>query len=108
MKKRQTVSAAVLFTLGYLTLAPQARAVCQDACLPSANTAQGDNALISLTSGGYNTAIGFEALISNTSGSSNTATGYGALVQNNADDNTATGYYALVSNWTGADNTATG
>ena len=109
MKKRQTVSAAVLFTLGYLTLAPQARAVCQDACLPSANTAQGDNALISLTSGGYNTAIGFEALISNTSGSSNTATGYLALWYNTiGNDNTANGEGALGFNTTGSSNTATG
>src|SRR5438477_283183 len=109
MKKRQTVSAAVLFTLGYLTLAPQARAVCQDACLPSANTAQGDNALISLTSGGYNTAIGFEALISNTSGSSNTAIGYLALWYNTiGNDNTANGEGALGFNTTGSSNTATG
>ncbi len=109
MKKRQTVSAAVLFTLGYLTLAPQARAVCQDACLPSANTAQGDNALISLTSGGYNTAIGFEALISNTSGSSNTAIGYLALWYNTiGNDNTANGEGALGFNTTGSSNAANG
>src|SRR5262249_60662502 len=43
------------------------------------NTAEGTDALFSLTTGTENTAVGFEALFSNTTADSNTATGSGAL-----------------------------
>ena len=90
-------------------LSPQARAVCQDGCLTSDNTVQGDDALISLTTGFSNTALGFNALFSNTIGRENTATGAQALSDNTEGyDNTATGFDALSSNTTGVDNTATG
>src|SRR5436190_24214466 len=56
------------------------------------HTAEGDNALFSLTTGPDNTAIGFDALDSNATG----------------DGNTATGRKALYSNTTGSFNTATG
>ena len=46
-----------------------------DAGLPGNNTAEGDGALINLTTGTDNTAMGFNALFSNTTGSANTATG---------------------------------
>src|SRR4030095_7077826 len=73
------------------------------------NTAEGTDALFSLTTGTDNTAIGFNALYSNTSGDSNTATGSGALVSNTTGiRNTATGFAALESNTTGERNTATG
>src|SRR5258705_12618909 len=72
------------------------------------NTAEGDNALLNLTTGSFNTATGFEALFSNTTGSNNTATGVGALLNNNSNDNTATGVNALFFNTTGGDNTASG
>jgi hypothetical protein len=72
------------------------------------NTAEGQNALLSLTTGGFNTAVGFLSLRSNTIGSFNTAVGAGTLLVNTADDNTATGAAALLSNTTGSDNTATG
>jgi hypothetical protein len=73
------------------------------------NTATGDNALDSNTTGDYNTADGFNALTSNTTGSLNTAVGANALLNNiSGDYNTANGYAALFSNTTGRYNTATG
>src|SRR5882724_2416644 len=74
----------------------------------SANTASGDNALQNNTTGSDNTANGFFALSSNTTGVSNTATGVGTLQSNiTGSDNTANGNAALASN-TGSDNTASG
>jgi hypothetical protein len=74
-----------------------------------ANTAEGDNALFSLTNGVNNTADGANALFSNTAGNSNTATGFDALLLNTTgSSNTATGVDALFSNTTGSSNTATG
>jgi endosialidase-like protein len=73
------------------------------------NTAEGTDALFSLTTGPDNTAIGFDALYSNTTGDSNTATGSIALSSNTTGvRNTANGYAALNSNTTGERNTATG
>jgi hypothetical protein len=73
-----------------------------------ANTAEGENALLSLTSGGYNTAVGFFSLSSNAIGTGNTAIGAGALAANSTDEITAVGAGALLSNTTGPFNTATG
>ena len=73
------------------------------------NTAEGTDALFSLTTGPDNTAIGFDALFSNTTGDSNTAVGSQALLSNTTGvRNTANGYFALGSNTTGERNTATG
>jgi len=73
------------------------------------NTAEGTDALFSLTTGTENTAIGFDALFSNTTGDSNTATGSIALGSNTTGvRNTANGFAALNSNTTGERNTATG
>jgi hypothetical protein len=73
------------------------------------NTAEGADALFSLTTGTENTAIGFDALSSNTTGDSNTATGSIALGSNTTGvRNTANGFAALNTNTTGERNTATG
>jgi hypothetical protein len=73
------------------------------------NTAEGDNALFSLTTGASNTAIGLAALGSNTTGDFNTAEGSGALLFNTTGfQNTATGVNALINNTTGSFNTANG
>src|SRR4029453_10467640 len=73
------------------------------------NTAEGTDALFSLTTGTDNTAIGFDALYSNTTGDSNTATGSLALSSNTTGiRNTATGFAALNSTKPGEHNTATG
>ena len=90
---------------------PKAGAVtpAPDGGYPGFNTAEGDGALQSLTSGTSNTAVGFDALFSDTAGSNNTATGIGALGSNTTgSDNTANGFGALLLNTTGPNNTAVG
>ena len=72
------------------------------------NTAEGEEALLNLSSGGFNTATGFRTLFSNTTGNFNTAVGAGALFSNNGTENTATGAGALLNNTTGSFNTANG
>ena len=91
-------------------LSPTAQAVspAPDGGYPGGNTAEGQNALFSLTSGGFNTAVGFFSLRSNATGQFNTATGAGTLLASTADENTATGAAALLSNTTGPGNTANG
>jgi trimeric autotransporter adhesin len=79
-----------------------------DGGYPAGNTAEGQSALFSLTSGSYNTAIGFLSLLSNTTNNFNTALGAGTLLANTADENTATGAGALLGNTTGFANTANG
>jgi Chaperone of endosialidase len=80
-----------------------------DGGYPGNNTAEGTNALFSLTSGIDNTALGFEALFRNTTGDFNTAEGLDALFNNTSGtQNTATGVNALISNTTGSFNTANG
>jgi endosialidase-like protein len=79
-----------------------------DGGYPGGNTAEGQNALFSLTTGGFNTAVGFLSLRSNTTGSFNTATGAGSLLFNISDQNTAFGAAALLFNTVGEHNTATG
>ncbi len=101
----------VVLMLGLFALSPMARAVDPppDGGYSGQNTAEGTNALFSLTTGTGNTAIGFEALFSNTIGSENTANGGGALFHNMTGNfNTAMGVAALDTNTTGSFNTATG
>jgi hypothetical protein len=91
-------------------LSPAVRAVSPppDGGYPGGNTAEGQAALLSLTSGGYNTAVGYLCLRSNATDSFNTAIGAGALLADTAAANTATGAAALLSNTTGGQNTANG
>jgi hypothetical protein len=92
-------------------LSPAARAVtpAPDGGYAGDNTAEGTNALFSLTSGSNNTANGSHALFSNTTGADNTANGSHALFSNTTGfDNTANGVTALYSNTTGYYNTANG
>jgi len=79
------------------------------------NTAEGQNALFSLTTGVANTAAGWYSLFSNTDGSFNTGVGAGTLLfnvgdQNTGDgvNNTAIGAAALLFNTGGSLNTAVG
>jgi Chaperone of endosialidase len=117
-----------LVTLVCFAVSPVSRAVSPppDGGYPGANTAEGDDALLNLTSGSDNTAIGFETLFNDTSGLDNTAVGSGALYSNTTGNdntaigegvlnqntsgfgNTATGIEAMLSNTTGSNNTATG
>jgi len=107
--RRGFLLTVLAFALTWLTLPPQARAVCQQGCdLTNANTFLGDDALLSNTTGIRNTANGSGALEFNTTGNNNTADGYQALFNNNADNNTANGFQALFSDTTGSSNTADG
>jgi Chaperone of endosialidase len=102
--------------LAILALSHVARAVspAPDGGYPGGNTAEGQQALLSLTTGTYNTAVGLFSLRSNTEGQFNTAIGAGALLATVGDqlghgtENTAIGAGALLSNTTGLDNTANG
>ena len=99
------------FVLMCFTLLPRASAVipAPDGGYPGSNTAEGDGALQSLTSGVSNTAVGFATLFSTTAGSKNTANGFGALGSNTSgSNNTANGFGALLLNSTGVSNTAIG
>ncbi len=98
------------FVLIYFALAPLARAVVPppDGGYPRGNTAEGTNALLSLTTGFYNTAVGLNSLSSTTTGDSNTAIGSAALRFNAASNNTAVGHDALLRNRFGHYNTAVG
>jgi hypothetical protein len=93
------------------SLVPAAQAVSPppDGGYHDQNTAEGQNALFSLTTGFSNTALGAAALRSNTTGSENTATGAAALLSlTTGSNNTATGSGALIRNTTGTFNTANG
>jgi hypothetical protein len=79
-----------------------------DGGYPGGNTAEGQDALLTLTSGTFNTALGFLSLRSNTQSKFNTGVGAGTLLANTANDNTGTGAGALFSNTAGSDNTANG
>jgi len=79
-----------------------------DGDYPGGNTAEGQEALFSLTSGIYNTALGWLSLESVSTGDLNTGVGAGTLVFNTANENTATGAGALLSNSSGFRNTANG
>ena len=100
-----------------------------DGCYPNFTTAEGCNALQSLTpgvgtglgntafgwsslsantEGSYNTAVGAGALNGNIGSSNNTAIGAAALLLNRGTGNTATGTDALAYNFSGSNNTADG
>jgi hypothetical protein len=102
----------ILVVLAAFALSPTAQAQLSpppDGGYPGNNTAEGTDALFSLTTGTENTALGFNALYSNTTGGENTATGSTALISNTTGiRNTANGFAALQSNTTGERNTATG
>src|SRR5205823_3420759 len=93
--------------LALLTVLPKAEALLPppppDGGYPNQNTAEGTEALFSLTAGGFgNTAIGFNALFHNTTGSVNVASGAYALAYNTTGfDNVASGAFALNGNTTG-------
>src|SRR5213080_2771593 len=110
MKNRITILVAILPVLACFALSPGAQAVspAPDGCFPNFTTAEGCDALNSLTTGAGNTGLGWRSLFLNTTGSFNTGVGAGALALNNADSNTAVGAVALLLNTTGTQNTAVG
>jgi hypothetical protein len=103
----------LLLALGCFWLGPAPNALgvtpAPDGGYPNGNTAEGQNALQSLTSGIHNTALGYQTLFSNTTGHDNMGNGFQALDKNTTgSDNTANGVQALYSNTTGSLNTASG
>src|SRR6266480_4720423 len=108
--KKTAESILLILSLVCIGLLPNVEAVSPppDGGYLGGNTAEGHDALLSLTSGLYNTAAGLYSLRALTGGSFNTAIGAGALLLNTANENTAIGAGALLNNTTGAANTANG
>jgi hypothetical protein len=100
----------IALTLVCFALSQRTQAVvpAPDGGYANGNTAEGTNALLSLTSGANNTAVGWFSLRSVATGSFNTGVGAGTLTLNTADNNTAVGAAALFLNTTGEGNTANG
>ncbi len=107
MQNRHIMFGAILVALSFLEGA-QAVSPAPDGCYPNFTTAEGCNALKSLTTGAANTGVGWYSLFSTTTGNANTGVGAGALALNQADNNTAVGGGALFLNTTGTENTAVG
>ena len=110
MKNRNIIFGAIVSALVSFALCQQEQA--QDTPDPGSvgpfNTADGDHALFSNTSGFANSAFGWYALFANTDGLYNTAVGAGALDLNNGTENTAVGVAALLLNTIGSSNNAVG
>ena len=108
--KQKNTLKAILLLLGCLAFLPEMQAVNPppDGCYPNNNTAEGCNALQSLTTGTGNAALGSFSLLLTSGGSLNTAIGFGTLPLNNADQNTAVGAAALLLNTAGTGNSAFG
>jgi Chaperone of endosialidase len=107
----KTTIGSLVVLLAFIGLvAPAAQAVIPppDGGYPGGNTAEGQNALFSLTTGGFNTAVGFLSLRNNATGQLNTATGAATLLANTGDNNTAIGAGALLANTIATENTAMG
>jgi hypothetical protein len=112
MNNRNIIITTILFALGFFALCQQVQSATDTpdpgGSLPVSNTADGQNALRSLTTGIYNSAFGFDSLLSLTDGNFCTAVGGAALILNTGSENTGTGAGALLTNSTGFGNTANG
>jgi len=112
MKNRNNIFAGIRFTLALLcaAAAPNAFGVVPPPgdSYPGFNTAEGQSALFSLTTGIANTAVGWFSLKSTTEGNFNTGVGAGTLLLNTGRENTAVGAGALYANTEGVQNMAIG
>ena len=97
IKRKLILSIVIAFAGIYSALMPMVQAIVPppDGGYPGNNTAEGQNALFSLTTGRFNTAVGSLALEANNQ-FENTATGYVALNQvRKGSESVANGYRAL-------------
>ena len=97
--------------LAWLALSQTAQGVvpAPDGAYPGYNTAEGQSALFSLTTGVWNTAIGGYSLFSDRTGNGNIAVGLNALRSNTTgSQNVAIGVSASLYSTTGSYNTAVG
>ena len=104
MKSRKIIFTTVLSALVCFGLMLGAKAVepaAPDTALPGGNTADGQSALGSLTTGQFNSAFGFFSLLSNGAASFNTGVGAGTLLFNTADQNTAVAARMISTVWRG-------
>ena len=108
--KTSIPSVVITFSLVCFALVQNAQAVNPppDGGYPEGNTAEGQAALFSLTTGVANTAVGWLSLNTLDTGKFNTAIGAATLIGNTANQNTATGTGALFNTSTGGNNTANG
>ncbi len=108
MKNRNAIFTTILVVCFLISPSAQAVVPPPDGGYPNFATAEGQNALLNVTTGAANTGLGWSSLLSVSSGSFNTAVGAGTLALNTADSNTATGAAALFLNTTGSTNVADG
>jgi hypothetical protein len=109
MKTNTLYSVLILLFIYFAALSgAQAISPVPDGCYPNFATAEGCNALNSLSTGSGNSGLGWYALFGNSTGSFNTGVGAGALTLNNADSNTAVGAGALLLDTIGNLNVAIG
>src|SRR5437762_2316322 len=89
MKNRNPILTAILSALTCFAFLQQTQAVepatPDPGPRPVTNTADGQTALFSITTGLYNSAFGFDALLSNSTSNFNTGLGAGALLLNNGN-----------------------
>jgi hypothetical protein len=111
MKSRKIIFTTVLSAIACFGLCQQVQSATDTPdprALPTSNTADGQSALGSLTTGLYNSAFGFLSVLSLSDGNFDTGVGAGALLVDNGGTNTAVGAGALLTNSTGSDNNAVG
>jgi hypothetical protein len=112
MKNSNHIFTTILLALGFLALSPTPKAFGvnppPDGGYPNFTTAEGTNALKSLTTGAGNAAVGWFSLFTASTANFNTGVGAGTLTLNTGDNNTAMGAVALFLNKTGTNNTAVG
>lgn len=106
------IRALVLALLGMcLAFSPSARAItpAPDGGYPNGVTAEGTQALFSLSTGVWDTALGYQTLFNNAGGGSNTAAGVRSLFNNTTgNDNSAYGVYSLYNITSGSNNIGIG
>ena len=77
--RQSTTLFLIILLLAFFALPQRTRAVsaAPDGGYPGGNTAEGKNALLSLTTGGFNTAVGYLSLGTDNTGALNTGIGAG-------------------------------